>query len=225
MTTETFNIVPSWFAFTRILGMYLQSHMPDEQQATLYDMLRETEKMAELADKWVEHCEIEDTKSKEADKAARGSRDTLTSEERLDEIRSDHAKRKEAWLRDPDSGAEYLRLVLGTLIHKYGPIEAIVLSDEEGETEGAVHVNRRGLITSTEMDHLIGYLYEVDGPVALKLTRGGQSPYVLHCLFDISNEAEEIIYDYNVSDAVDAAIGFASKNHSTTRDYYVNGEG
>lgn len=141
-------------------------------------------------------------------------------------IQADHNTRKAEWLRDIEGGAEYLRLVLGALVHKYGPIEAIILFDEEGEVEDqTVRVNGRGAITSTEMDHVIGYLYEVDGPVAFKFTREGQPPYVLHCLFDNSHEPEEIIYDYNVSDAVEAAIGFASKNHITTRDYYVDGEG
>ena len=88
MLTETIDVTPSWHSFSMILGMYLQNHMPAKQQATLHDMLAEAQKMAKLADKWVEHCKVEKAK------VSRDTPEVLTNvskEERYAKIRADHA--------------------------------------------------------------------------------------------------------------------------------------
>ena len=217
MLTETIDVTPSWHSFSMILGMYLQNHMPAKQQATLHDMLAEAQKMAKLADQWVEHCKVEKAK------VSRDTPEVLTNvskEERYAKIQADHATRRNEWVRDPDGGAEYLRLALLHILLRHS-IEDIILFDEEGEAE-RFRVGQANIIPSETMDNLIGYLYDIDGPVAFKLTREGQSPYVLHCLHDCSNDPDEIIFDYHVSQAVDDALNFASRQHPTTRSYYNN---
>tara|TARA_R110000824_G_scaffold67928_7_gene175980 strand:- start:9587 stop:10270 length:684 start_codon:yes stop_codon:yes gene_type:complete len=222
-----------------ILGMYLQNHMPAKQQATLHDMLAEAQKMAKLADQWVEHCKSEDAEALDAAQRAilaGVSRDTVddhtwlataSREERHAKIEAEHKTRRNEWLRDPDGGAEYLRLVLLNIMHLHR-VESIVISDEEEELE-PIHFEQddmfrrekvRGFMKA--LDDVIGYLYDIDGPVTLQLNREDQSPCVLHCMYDCSNDAEEIIFDYHVSEALDAALDFAARGHSTTRGFYNN---
>jgi hypothetical protein len=144
--------------------------------------------------------------------------DVISIESRMAKIQADHDKRKEEWLHDPDSGAEYLRLaLLHTMMRN--EIEDIIIFDEEGEQE-RYHVGGTKVIPSKVMDDIIGYLYDVDGQVAYKLTRINHSNFVLHCLFDNSHEPEEIIFDYHVASGVDDALEYASRQHSSTRDYY-----
>ena len=113
--------------------------------------------------------------------------DVISIESRMAKIQADHDKRKEEWLHDPDSGAEYLRLaLLHTMMRN--EIEDIIIFDEEGEQE-RYHVGGTKVIPSKVMD-----------------------------------EPEEIIFDYHVASGVDDALEYASRQHSSTRDYYNGGE-
>tara|TARA_R100000781_G_scaffold80483_2_gene49675 strand:- start:2813 stop:3304 length:492 start_codon:yes stop_codon:yes gene_type:complete len=148
--------------------------------------------------------------------------DVISIEDRMDKVRADFAARKEEWLRDTNSAAEYLRMVFLYLMQQ-NRVERVIAFDEEGEVkqfyleQDDMYRHAKAKSFMDKIDELIGYLYDIDGVVGYKLIRSGQSTCILYCLFDSSNAPEEIIFDYRYSDDIEDALDFASQYHSSTR--------